>query len=152
METRQTVMRSKVLEYEANVMWREGLRGTLRADGLPEMEVATPVEFKGEPGIWTPEHLLVSSASSCLMLTFLNFASQRRIKVAAYEADANGTLERFEGRYRFTKIFIRARIALGSADDTARALKAFRDAEAACLITASLRAHVESQPLFSTAA
>jgi len=36
-----------------------------------------PPEFKGEPGNWSPEELLVGSLNTCIMLTFLTLAQAR---------------------------------------------------------------------------
>ena len=46
--------------YPFSVRWLDGKRGLASApDGLPNIEVASPPQFGGPGGRWTPEHLFV---------------------------------------------------------------------------------------------
>jgi organic hydroperoxide reductase OsmC/OhrA len=108
--------------------------------------VASPPEFKGHPGFWTPEDLLVAAVNSCTMMTFLSAAAREKIALASYEADAQGTLETAEGTFRFTRVVLRPRIVVAREEDRERAASAFRKAEAGCLVTSSLTTVVEGEP------
>jgi organic hydroperoxide reductase OsmC/OhrA len=142
----QVQTRPKVFHYDVRTRWTERRRGVLAAQGKPALEVASPPEFKGHPGVWTPEDLLVAAVSACTMTTFLSFAERRDIGLVAYECDATGTLEMVEGKFRFSRVVLRPRIVVARQEDIPRALTAFHDAEAACLIANSLLTKVEGVP------
>src|SRR2546425_3642932 len=67
----------KSFRYKNALVWKSARRGMVSALGKPSLEVGSPPEFRGEPGIWTPEDLLVGALNSCLMLTFLALAQSR---------------------------------------------------------------------------
>ena len=66
----------KVYLYHTAVRWTEERKGVISCAGKPDVEVATPPEFKGHDGIWSPEDLFVASANICLMTTFLAVAGR----------------------------------------------------------------------------
>ena len=68
--------RSKVYLYHTTVKWTDHRKGTMSCEGKPNVEVATPPEFKGHEGIWSPEDLFVASANICLMTTFIAVAER----------------------------------------------------------------------------
>ena len=129
--------------------WQEEKRGTLEAKGKPQIEVSSPVEFKGHAGLWTPEDLLVSAVSSCTMLTFLSNVARAELRLVSYECDATGTLEMVDGKFRFSRIVLAPRIVIAHADDHDKTHAAFKKAEASCLVTNSLITTVEGEPQIS---
>ena len=56
--------------YINNVKWAGGKKGILSAEQRPSVEVATPAEFRGHEGVWTPEDFLTAAVNSCIMTTF----------------------------------------------------------------------------------
>ena len=114
-------VRSKVYLYHTTVKWTEQRKGTISCAGKPDVSVATPPEFKGHEGIWSPEDLFVASANVCLMTTFLAVAERAGLPFASYESAAEGRLELVEGKFQFTAIAIRPTITLEAASDTAKA-------------------------------
>lgn len=56
--------------YETHLYWKGRRRGLVEVAELPPVTTSAPPEFQGEPGYWTPEHLLVAALESCLMTTF----------------------------------------------------------------------------------
>ena len=139
-------VKPKVFHYDVRVRWSGEKRGTLTAEGKPSLEVASPPEFKGHPGIWSPEDLFVSAAAACTMTTFLAFAARKGIDLDSYECDATGTLEMAEGKFRFSRIVLRPRIVVVRAEDRDKALDTFHEAEASCLVSNSLLTKVEGEP------
>lgn len=63
---------------------------------LPPLRVASPPEFGGPGGIWSPEHMFVAAVSSCLMTTFRAIAEMASLEVVEYSDDASGRLARAE--------------------------------------------------------
>lgn len=74
-------MSDKNHEYQVDLNWKEGRIGMLSSPELEEkFEVATPPQFDGGvEGIWSPEHLFVSSVSSCFMTTFTAIAEYSKL-------------------------------------------------------------------------
>jgi organic hydroperoxide reductase OsmC/OhrA len=86
---------SEVHFYEINVRWTERKKGLLSSTGLPDIEVATPPQFAGgHEGIWSPEHLFVSSVAVCIMTTFLAIAELSKLEFLSYESRAIGNLKK----------------------------------------------------------
>ena len=50
--------------YSTEIEWTGERHGDLRAPVLPELHVDAPPEFKGHPGVWTPERLFVAAVNS----------------------------------------------------------------------------------------
>jgi peroxiredoxin-like protein len=139
-------VRSKVYRYHTQVRWTEQRKGIASVTGKPELEVATPPEFKGHEGIWSPEDLFVASANICLMTTFLAFADRAGLGFTSYRGDAEGTLELIEGKFQFTTITLRPQVALKPGEDRAKAQQILERAEAACLISNSMKCRVVLVP------
>jgi organic hydroperoxide reductase OsmC/OhrA len=139
----------KTFHYDVGVRWSREKRGVLAVAGKPELEVASPPEFRGHPGIWSPEDLLVAAVNACTMTTFLSAGQRREIALVSYESDATGTLEMAEGAFRFTRVVLKPRIVIGRSEDRDAALAAFREAEKGCLVAHSLLAKIEAEPEIS---
>ena len=72
----------KSFRYTNNLTWEKARRGNTSAPGKPQMEIGSPPEFKGEPGVWCPEELLVAALNGCLMLTFISLAQSKGVSHA----------------------------------------------------------------------
>ena len=142
-------VRSKVYTYRTAVAWTEQKRGTITSEGKPDVQVATPPEFKGHAGIWSPEDLYVASANVCLMTTFLSVAERAGLAFTAYHCDAEGRLELVDGKFQVTMITLRPHITLASAGDTAKARELIEKAEANCLISNSMKTSITLEPVIS---
>ncbi len=139
--------KSKVYIYHTAVKWTEQRKGVISCEGKPDVEVATPPEFKGHEGIWSPEDLFVASANICLMTTFLAVAERAGLAFSAYESAAEGRLELVEGKFQFTTITIRPSITLKSGEDAGKAKELIEKAERNCLISNSMKAAVIVGPV-----
>ncbi len=144
-------VKPKSFRYDVQVRWGALKHGTLTASGKPDLEVASPPEFRGHPGVWTPEHLFVAAVNACTMLTFLSSAARRSVGLIAYESDATGTLEDDDGILRFTCVQLRPRIVVASHSDVEKVCAALEEAEANCLIANSLRTAIEVEPEIAVA-
>lgn len=138
--------RSKVYLYQTNVKWTEQRKGVISCAGKPDVEVATPPEFKGHEGIWSPEDLFVASANVCLMTTFLAVAERAGLAFSSYVSTAEGRLELVDGKFQFTAITIRPSITLKPGGDAAKAKELIEKAEHNCLISNSMKATVTLEP------
>ncbi|MBI3355897.1 MAG: OsmC family protein [Nitrospirae bacterium] len=139
-------VRGKVYMYHTTVKWTEQRKGRIACAGKPDVQVATPPEFKGHEGIWSPEDLFVASANVCLMTTFLAVAERAGLAFSSYESSAEGRLEIVEGKFQFTAITIKPTITLKAVADAAKAKELIEKAEANCLISNSMKASVSLEP------
>lgn len=145
-------VKPKMFLYDVGVRWSREKRGVLSAAGKSDLEIASPPEFRGHAGVWSPEDLLVAAVNACTMTTFLSAVARRELKLVSYESDATGTLEMADGKFRFTRVVLKPRIVVARAADREPALAAFREAEAGCLIAHSIRATIEAAPEISVQA
>ena len=132
--------------YRTEVRWTEARKGMLSAPGKLLIEVATPPEFKGHPGKWTPEDLLVASVNVCMMTTFLYYAEKDGLEFSSYKSSAEGTLEKTEKGLIFSLIEILPRISVTSEKDIKRVGSLLEVSEANCLIAQSLKSKVVVTP------
>ena len=148
METKRVY---KTFRYTAKTTWSSARRGLLSAADKPNIVVGSPPEFKGEPGIWAPEELLVGSVNTCLMLTFLALAQARGLAPAGYESAAEGLLENVEGMYRITEVTVRPHITVTAEAELGRAREIMETVEAQCFISNSIKSKVKLLPQFGVA-
>jgi peroxiredoxin-like protein len=133
----------KVHEYQTSVEWGGKRQGKVESPGLSTLTSGSPPEFGGEPGMWTPEHLFVAAANTCLMTTFLAIADLSKMEVAGWASSAKGKLEKLDGQgWIFTDIAIEARVKIARAADVDRARRLVEKAEQNCLISKSMKAPV----------
>lgn len=108
------------------------------------IEASAAPEFRGHASRANPEELLVASASSCHMLTFLAIAARKRLVVLRYVDDAVGFLEPLEDkRLSITRIELRPEITFDGAPPDAETLEKMHEmAHRNCFIASSIRASV----------
>jgi len=144
----ETKKQYKSFRYRNNLGWKSGRRGVMSSLGKPELEVGSPPEFKGEPGVWTPEDMYVGALNACLMLTFLAFADRKELGLVAYESSAAGLLEHVEGQYRITEVMVQPSVVVKSEVDLAVAREIMGQLEENCFISNSISARVRVEPQF----
>jgi peroxiredoxin-like protein len=138
----------KSFRYHTHGAWKQGRRIKASAEGKPELEISSPPEFKGDQGIWTPEDLFVAALNTCIMETFLAFAEQKGLGLAAYSSSAEGLLEFKDGQYRFTGITVYPQVAVKSQEDVERARPIMESAHANCFVSNSITSSVRVLPEF----
>ena len=117
--------------------------GMLTSDeGLPKLDVASPPEFGGPAGTWSPEHLFVAAVSSCLMTTFRAIAAMSNLDVVDYSDDPVGHLVREESLFRIESVTLRPVVVISDADKVDKAWRLLEKAERACLISRSVSAEI----------
>jgi peroxiredoxin-like protein len=130
--------------YTLNLKWQEGRIGSFSSPEVPDLQIATPPQFpKGVPNIWSPEHLLVGALSSCLMTTFLAIAENSNLEFTSFECDAEGKLDKVEGKFIVSEVTLRPRVVIKHEKDKERALRIVEKAENACLISNSVKSKIK---------
>jgi len=132
--------------YETEVEWTSARRASLRSAERPVIQVAPPPEFKGEAGMWTPEHLYVASVNTCFVMTFLAIAELSELDFASFASKASGKLEKVDYGHRITEVVLNPTITVRHHRDVERALRLLNKAERNCLITDSIKTAVRIEP------
>ena len=132
--------------YSHRLKWVEKRIGELSQPDKPCIRIATPPEFGGHSGIWTPEELFVGSVNSCIMTTFLYYAYKEELDFFSYESDAEGVLENVDGSFMFSVIRVNPKITVPSDNDIARAKDLIELSDRKCLISSSVRSKVTVAP------
>lgn len=137
----------KKLTYSTTAHWTTHKRGIVEAESIPRtINFAAPPEFGGEPGLWTPEHLLLSAVATCFVATFRAVAEASKLEFQGMEVPVEGTIEKQEGGYRFTKITVRPTVTIHQEEDRERTGRLLEKAERICLIARSILATMVLEP------
>ncbi len=115
---------------------------TVSGEGLPDLETASPPQFDGPLGVWSPETLFSAAVADCFVLTFRAIARASKFEWSSLECRAEGVLERPEKKTFFTKFNVHAVLHTPEAAKAELAERLLEKAEALCLITASLKSEV----------
>lgn len=134
--------------YSVNLKWESGRKGIMSSPELPTIiEVATPPEFeKGMPNIWSPEHLFTAAVISCFMTTFLAIAGYSKLDFLTFDCNAEGILEKIEGKYLMTKIILKPTLTISDLNKIEKAQRVLELSEKACLISNSIKSEVILKP------
>jgi peroxiredoxin-like protein len=134
--------------YNVSLQWEQDRKGILRSPELPQsIEVATPPDFpKGMPGIWSPEHLFIAAAASCLMTTFLAIAENSKLEYSAFACTAQGIVDKVEGKFQVTEIALQPSVTVANEALIEKAQRVLDMSERNCLITHSMKTAVKMEP------
>lgn len=143
-------IKHKSFAFETSLRWNGGKTGIILGTEKPEIRFASPPEFKGEAGVWTPEDLFVGSIDMCMLLTFSAFAERKSLPVKSYTSRARGILEFVDGSYRFTKVFISPTIIVETPEAVNLARQTMERAHQQCLITNSITAEIVLETVINT--
>jgi organic hydroperoxide reductase OsmC/OhrA len=111
----------------------------LTSPGLPEIATASPPEFDGPGGVWSPETLLCASIADCFVLSFRAIARASKVEWTELACRVEGVLERVEGVAQFTRYTTFASLKVPSEAAGEKARRLLEKAEHVCLISNSLR-------------
>lgn len=124
--------------YIVNAVVRPGGDVPLSSDGMRVIESAPPKEFDGPGNQWSPEGLFTASVADCFVLNFRAIAAASKFSWINLEARTQGTLDRVDGKMRFTRFDTHARLSIPTGADVERAKKLLEKAEQTCLVSNSL--------------
>jgi peroxiredoxin-like protein len=139
---------SQTHAYHVTAKWEAGRNGIVSAKEIhPPIHFSAPPEFKGEIGLWTPEHLLVAAVASCFIVTFYAMAAAAKVEFVGLQLCVEGKLGKPEGKLRFTEIVLRPTLMIVYNDELEQAKRILEKAEEGCLIARSLACPVLMEPL-----
>lgn len=132
--------------YDVHLAGASSGHAVLSMPGFADLPTAPPIDFDGPGDAWSPEHLLLAAVQSCFLFTLRSVARASKLDFVSLELDASGTVDRHEGRTRFTEIILRPRLVILEGTDRERALRVLESAEKHCLVSASLLTPVRLEP------
>lgn len=132
--------------HRSRVRWSGGEGDDIRAHAIELAEqtlaASSAPDFGGDSARADPEELFVASLSSCHMLWFLALARKEKVRVAAYEDEAEGTLD----GTRFVRVVLRPRVAFDGEVDAETVASLHHRAHERCFISNSVSCPVEVEP------
>ncbi|MFG3228912.1 OsmC family protein [Kitasatospora sp. NPDC048194] len=149
--------------YTAEISWT-GNRGTGTSDprsysrdhevsveGLPVILGSADPAFRGDPGRWNPEQLLLAALSQCHLMSYLYQCAVNGVVVTSYVDRPVGTMAVAAGRGHFTSVVLHPRIEVAEEGMTEMALALHAEAQRGCFIAASVDFPVRHEPVVTVA-
>jgi organic hydroperoxide reductase OsmC/OhrA len=96
--------------YNIGLDWSGQGAAQIVAGPRPAIPGGAPPEFDGEASWWSPEHLLLSSVSLCLMTTFQTFARRAGLDLRSYHGHSEAVLNKTPDGLRFTDLTLHVEI------------------------------------------
>jgi organic hydroperoxide reductase OsmC/OhrA len=130
--------------FQVQLNWQEGRKGILTASDVKDtIRVATPPEFPGGvPDMWSPEHLFLSSLSSCFMTTYLAIAEKSRLTIADFECSTIGQIALVEGHLEFININLFPKIYVERQEEMVLANEVLTKTYKHCIVANSIKTHL----------
>lgn len=111
---------------------------TITIEGKPILNVSAAKAFKGDPALYNPEDLLLSSIVSCHMMSYLYVCGQEGIEVISYTDEAEAILEvAGDGSGRFREVRLYPIVTIRQPERIADALSLHVKANKLCFIANS---------------
>ena len=137
---------TKDYRYKVGVEWAGDRLTNVSSTDKPDLEIATPPEFKGGmEGVWSPEDLLVASVASCFTVTMVAVLERRDLPLYGLHVTGTGHVTaRDDGRFGFVAVELTAAVST-DALSIEPVQHAAKYAERACLVSMALEipVHIE---------
>lgn len=132
---------SEVYTYGNTARWTGRRGGRVQTEGLPEaLSFSAPIEFHGEPGLWSPETLFLAAADTCFLTTFVAIAQFAKLDLAGLEIASAVRLERVPGQgYQFTELVLHPKVTLTRESDRKQAARLLEKAERSYIVARALQ-------------
>ena len=110
----------------------------IKIEGKPILNVSAAKAFKGDPELYNPEDLLLSSLVSCHMMSYLYVCAQNNIEVLEYSDNAEAILETFTGASgRFVEVRLNPKVKISNLHKIELAVDLHKKANQLCFIANS---------------
>ena len=149
--------------FYAKLVWSGGALGPTESverysrefraefEGKPPLRGSADPAFHGDPTLYNPEDLLLSSVAACHMLSYLAVCAHARIAVRSYEDAPVAMLARRDGKVRFVDVLLRPKVVLNTGSDIEKARALHEKAHSICIVVNSVNFPVrhEAEVMFS---
>lgn len=112
-------------------------------EGHPDINLTGMMKIDSTPDAWSPPHLLIAAAESCIILTMLHAAERMRLEIKGYSSKAEGLLTSEDGTHmEVSEIIVRPKFELANEADRSRIPQLLKIAEEFCPVGRSLKTKV----------
>lgn len=112
---------------------------TIGIQGKPDLLASADKPFRGDPGRWNPEDLLLAALSECHLLSYLHACVTAGVVVTDYRDDATGVMrEDGRGGGAFAEVTLRPRVQVADESMLDAARSAHHTAHEWCFIANSV--------------
>lgn len=137
---------SKATDGIANKIYNKS--HIISIDDKALLNVSAAKAFKGDPKLYNPEDLLLSSLVSCHMMSYLYVCEQNGIEILAYSDQAEATLEVLaDGSGRFINVKLNPKVSIKNKEKVEEALSLHKKANQLCFIANSCNFPIEHFPI-----
>jgi organic hydroperoxide reductase OsmC/OhrA len=133
----------KEFVFANSVEWTDQRKARLSADNKPDIQIASPPEFEGHPGYWTPEDMFLASINSCILTTFLYFINKFSASFLSYKSSVTGKVNMQAGGLAFTLVTIKPYVTVNSESQKNKIEKVLKTSKKHCLVSASVATQIE---------
>jgi organic hydroperoxide reductase OsmC/OhrA len=120
---------------------------TIAINDKAVLNVSAAKAFKGNPALYNPEDLLLSSVVSCHMMSYLFVCEQNGVDIVSYSDNAEAILEVLEnGSGRFIGIKLNPKVTIRNSEKIVEALYLHKKARQLCFIANSCNFPIEHFP------
>jgi organic hydroperoxide reductase OsmC/OhrA len=137
--------------YDVELAWTGRGGAALSAGPRPVIEGGPPPEFQGKDAWWSPEHLLLSSLSLCLMTTYQAITEKAHLPIAHYDSRAEGVLDRMPTGLGFTRLVLHVAVKVTSREHVDRARQLLFKAKDHCIVARTLMPPVQLEATVTAA-
>ena len=121
---------------------------TISIQHKPDLNISAAKAFKGDPALYNPEDLLLSSLTSCHMMSYLYCCKQNNIEVISYTDDAEATLEvNDDGSGRIVEVMLHPKVIISNPTQIELAISLHKKANELCFIANSCNFPVFHSPI-----
>jgi len=123
----------------------------ITSTGKAELNISAAKAFKGDPTLYNPEDLLLSSVSSCHMMSYLYVCEKHNIHIISYEDQAEGILETHSnGSGNFSEIHLNPKIVIANEQQIYLATQLHQKANELCFIANSCNFPIYHHPVITS--
>lgn len=134
--------------YDVNLTWDgEQEQALLRAGNRMPILVSAPPEFHGSDTVWSPEHLILASLTSCYVTTFMYFAKLLKVKVRDLKVSSKVEIEKEgKGMFEAKKFILHPSIDFVNDPGSHIVENLLDKAKRYCIVSNSVKAEVIVEP------
>jgi organic hydroperoxide reductase OsmC/OhrA len=135
-------------QYSVSLKWdNESQNGVAIAGKRMPILFAPPPEFGGTDKLWSPEHLLAASLSSCYATTFFYFSKLLKVDVRSFHLEVIMEVEKdVTGIFTATRFTLRPHIEFGIKQGQAMINNLLSKAKRYCIISNSVKGEIVVLP------
>ena len=121
----------------------------IQIEGKNAFKGSADKPFFGNPELYNPEDLLISSLSACHMMSYLYLCRKEGIRIISYQDNPNGILKIDENDAgRFESVELNPKIQLVTPEAKQRALELHKEASQLCFIANSVNFPITYKVIF----